>query len=214
MTAEQLIQEGRRLAKPSIFLRPGPSGPVAAIWHEYDEDEVESTGCQRWLTVDSRHVPGLPQSVSGFISIFTDEKKCEGGGVEISQTWPERPGTPLYAHPASILPPLDAVFVKGSSSVGEWLKANSWEREWGYNGNFADKEVARAYRDLFTSEHPIYSESDVFAILGGWHFPFSDRDWHQLVDEQLMLMTIRGYEPWVEAWRKRSGQFKVIQRIT
>ena len=51
-------------------------------------------------------------------------------------------------------------------------------------------------------------------LLGGWHFPMADDDWHELIDEQLIAFTIRDSEPWVEAWRMRAGQFRVIQRIT
>jgi hypothetical protein len=42
----------------------------------------------------------------------------------------------------------------------------------------------------------------------------ADDDWHDLLDERLMVFTIRDSEPWVEAWRTRAGQFSVIQRIT
>ncbi len=39
-------------------------------------------------------------------------------------------------------------------------------------------------------------------------------DWHDLLDEKLILLTVRDSEPWVEAWLTGTGQFKVIQRIT
>ena len=70
------------------------------------------------------------------------------------------------------------------------------------------------YEKVMAGEFPLCFKSDVYAILGGWHFPFADNDWHDLIDEQLMVLTVRGSEPWVEAWRTRSGQFRVIQRIT
>src|SRR5262245_4287672 len=141
MTSEQLIAEGRKLARPSVFLRAQGPGPVAAIWHERDDDEVDSTGHRCWLTVDARQIPGLPSSVTGFVSVLTNEQKCEGGRVEVSPSWPNRPGVQLYAHPVSVLPPIDAVFLRGSDSVGEWLHANGWQRDWGYNSNFKDKQV-------------------------------------------------------------------------
>jgi hypothetical protein len=31
---------------------------------------------------------------------------------------------------------------------------------------------------------------------------------------RLLVFTIRDSDPWVEAWRTRAGQFRVIQRIT
>ena len=60
----------------------------------------------------------------------------------------------------------------------------------------------------------MFFESDVFAMLGGWHFPGQDDDWEELMDEHLMVLTFRDSEPWVEAWRLRTGEFKVLQRIT
>src|SRR5258708_23503097 len=114
MTSEQLIEEGRKLQRPCVFLRPQGSGPVAAIWHERDDDEIESTGHHCWLTVDARQIPSLPASVTGCISVFTDDEKCQRGRVEISPAWPKRPGTELYAHSASVSPPIDAACAASS----------------------------------------------------------------------------------------------------
>jgi hypothetical protein len=214
MTPEQLIAEGRKLQRPCIFLQPHGTGPVTAIWHERDDDEIEFSGHHCWLTVDASQIPGLPPSVTGYISIFSNEESCEGGRVEITPAWPKRPGIQLYAHPASVLPPIDAVLVRGGDSVGQWLQEIGWQRDWLYNGNFKDKQVAGAYQKVFTNEYPIYFESDVYAMLGGWHLEFPDPDWRELIDEHLMVMTFRDSEPWVEAWRTKAGQFKVIQRIT
>lgn len=214
MTPEQLIAEGRKLQRPCIFLRPQGTGPVAAVWHERDDDEIESTGHHCWLTVDALHIPGLPSSLSGYISVFTDEEECQGGRVEVSPSWLKRAGTELYAHAASVLPPIDAVFARGSEAVGEWIRSHGWQREWRYNDNFKDAAIVREYERAWQREFPIYFESDIYAVLGGWHFPMADDDWHDLLDEQLMVFTIRDSEPWVEAWRTRTGQLKVIQRAT
>lgn len=214
MTSEQLIEEGRKLQRPCVFLRAQASGSVAAIWHERNDGETESTGHHCWLTVDARHVPGLPRSVAGYISVFTDDEKCHGGRVDVTSSWPNRAGTELYAHPASVLPPIDAVFARGSEAVGEWIRSHGWQRKWRYNDNFKGREVVREYERVWQREFPIYFESDIHAVLGGWHFPMADDDWHDLLDEQLMVFTIRDSEPWVEAWYTRTGQFRVIQRIT
>jgi hypothetical protein len=214
MTPEQLIAEGRKLQRPCIFLRPQGIGPVAAIWHERNDDEIESTGHHCWLTVDARHIPGLPSSVSGYISVFTDEKKCQGGRVEVTPSWPTRAGTELYVHTASVLPPIDAVFACGSEIVGEWIRSHGWERTERYNDNFEDAAIVTEYEQIWTREFPLYSESDIYAVLGGWHWPCADDDWHDLIDEQLMVLTVRDSEPWVEAWRTRAGKFRVIQRVT
>jgi hypothetical protein len=128
MTPEQLIEEGRKLQRPCTFLRPTGAGPVAAIWYERDDDRIEATGERCWLTVDSHHIPNLPAEVSGFVSVFTNEHACEGGRVEIASSWPDRVGTELYAHTESVLPPLDAVFLRGSDHVKQRVGTNSSEK--------------------------------------------------------------------------------------
>lgn len=214
MTAEQLIEEGRKLQRPCVFLKPRGAGPVAAIWHERDDDEIDATGHHCWLTVDARHIPGVDPTVKGYVSIFTDEVKCQGGRVEVTPTWPKRPGTQLFAHSASVLPPIDAVFARGSKAVGEWISSLGWGRDDRYNSNFKGSAIVEKYYRIWQQEFPIYFESDIHAVLGGWHFPMADDDWHELIDEQLMVFTLRNSEPWVEAWRMRTGQFRVIQRST
>src|ERR1700733_12310494 len=114
MTLEELIAEGRKLERPCLFLRPQGEGPVVAVWHERDRDEIARTGHRALLTVDTRHVPGLSAPTAGYLTIFTDHKRCEGGRIEQSASWPKRKGTPLYAHAASVLPPSDALFARGS----------------------------------------------------------------------------------------------------
>ena len=214
MTPEQLIAEGRSLQRPCSLLRPQGQGPITAVWYECDLVEIQSTGHRCWLTVDARQIPGLPPSVTGYLSIFTDEKKCRSGRIEVTPSWPEREGIRLYAQPASVLPPIDAVFAHGSEAVGEWIAGHGWKRTYRYNDNFKDKAIVREYERVWMSEHPLYTNSDIYAALGGWHVPGTDDNWHDLIDEQLMVLTIRDSEPWVEAWLTRSSEFKIIQRTT
>jgi hypothetical protein len=212
MTLEQLLSEGRKLERPCIFLRPTGSGPVAAIWYERDRAEINPTGYRCWLTVDARHIPGLPSPISGCMSIFCHEGSL-GGRVEVSSSWPERVGTPLYAHVASVLAPIEAVFLRGSEAVGEWLAENDWVRNEPYNSYyFRDKAIVESYEEIWKEEFPIYLESDVYAALGGWPFSWPDSDWYDLIDDQLMVLTVHASEPW--AWRTRNGEYKVRQRIT
>ena len=214
MTPDMLISEGRRLARPSVFLRSVGSGPVAAIWHNLDVAEVEETGYRCWITVDARYVPGLPKDFSGYVSVFTDERNCEGGRIEVHQALPKRPGIELHATNESVRPPIEAVFVRGSEAIGEWLAANEWPRDERYNDNFRDRDIVSEYEREWVKEYPLYRQDDTFAVLGGWHFPCADDDWYRLADEQLMVLTVRDSEPWVEAWRLRTSEFSVIQRVT
>ena len=137
-----------------------------------------------------------------------------GGAVEVVASWPHRAGTALYAQPASVLPPVDAVFARGSAAVGTWIGEHGWSRADRYNSTFGGRAVVEPYERLWFREYPIYGSPDIYAVLGGWHFPCADDDWHALIDETLMVVTLRDCEPWVEAWRTRAGGFKVIQRIT
>jgi hypothetical protein len=207
MTFEELIAEGRKLERPCLLLRPHGEGPVVAVWHERNRDEIASTGHRAWLTVDARHVPGLPVSVAGYLTIFIDQERCQGGRVEQSASWPKRAGTPLYAHAASVLPPIDAVFARGSQAVADWLASHG-------NENFPGATAVEKYEDLWMKEFPLYTSDDIYAVLGGWHMAWPEGDWHDFIDGQLMVFTLRDSEPWVEAWHMASGEFRVVQRIT
>ena len=140
MTLEELIAEGRKLERPCLFLRPQGEGPVVAVWHERDRDEIARTGHRALLTVDTRHVPGLSAPTAGYLTIFTDHKRCEGGRIEQSASWPKRKGTPLYAHAASVLPPSDALFARGSQAVAQW---------------HPDAAVVQKYEDAWMREFPL-----------------------------------------------------------
>ena len=214
MTPELLISEGERLMRPCIILRPNGDGPIVAIWHDPDKEEIEVTGYRCWITVDTRFVPGLPATINGFLSVFTNERKCQGGRIELGSERPERPGIALRAVRESVLPPIEAIFMQGSDAVEKWLAANEWPRDERYNHNFPDGAIVEQYEQEWHRQYPLYRQDGIYAVLGGWHCPWADDDWYELMDEQLMVFTLHDSEPWIEAWRMRDGQFKVIQRIT
>ena len=143
MTPEILIAEGRRLARPCVFLRPRGDGPVAAIWHGRDAQKIEATGYRCWITVDARFVPGLPKAVCGYLSVLTDEQKTEGGRVEVQPVLPKRRGIELHASEEFVLPPIEAVFMHGSEAIGEWLAEHAWPRDERYCEGFPDSTIVR-----------------------------------------------------------------------
>ena len=214
MTTEQIIAEGRRLQRSCFFLRPEGSGDIAAIWYDWNLQSRKLNSHRPLISLDTRVIPQNSTQMSGFATVFVDEAKCTGGCVEILSSWPKIPGTSLYAHAANILPPIDAVFALGSESIGAWLCENNWTRKERYNENFRAAEIVKPYLELWRREFPIFFDSDIYAAIGGWHLPGQDSDWHDLLDERLMVLTFREAEPWVEVWRMRTGQFKVIQRTT
>src|SRR6185436_5587440 len=116
------------------------------------------------------------------------------------------------ATPARSLPPIDAVFRFGSAAVHEWLRSIGWDPEWEYNDNFPDRDVVDAYIRTYMDQLPFYS-GGTHAVLGGWHFPWPDGDWSELLNSQLLVWTFEGGEPWLECWASE-GRLRAIERIT
>jgi hypothetical protein len=211
MTADDLISEGRRLQRPTIVLTAEPTGECAAFWYGNGRRQRSADGHHCWLSVDARLIPS--HALTGWLSVFTDDRGCEGGRVEVTPSAPDRSGLPLFAHKAAILPPIEAVFARGGPAVGQWLGNHGWERRWGYNDNFPDRGLTEPYQSAWFRECAIYRK-DIYATLGGWHFPWPDGDWEDLIDQTLVLSTFAESEPWVEMWQEPAGLFKVVQRIT
>ena len=164
MTPDILLAEGRRLARPYVFLRPSGSGPVAAIWHGRDSHEIKKTGSRCWLTFDATFVSGLPKQFSGFLGVYVNEEKCKGGHIELHTSRPARPGINLFATEESVIPPIDAIFTLGSASIGEWLAVNDWLCSTRYNDNFRDHAVVNAYERQWMKEYPLYRSDDTSAV--------------------------------------------------
>jgi hypothetical protein len=206
MTLEDLIVEGRAIARRCVFLRSEEKGSRVGTWHEATEPRH-----RRWLTVDAAF---MSLSDCRYVSVLSDHSGR--GWIERLAALPEAStrDVPLFASDATVLPPLDAIFARGSERVGSWLSENGWPRDCPYNPNFPDRAPAQEYERAFQAEHPLYSSAGVFAVIGGWHFPFPDDDWHDLIDNDLLLMTFADAEPWIEVWRDKTGQIKVIERVT
>jgi hypothetical protein len=214
MNLDQLISEGRAIQRECIFLEPEGSGERAAVWYEFDRRECEATGFQRWLTVDTRFIPAMRGLQHRYLTVLADWQASDRGVVVLSQRWPDREGISLYARSVEVLPPFDAVISRGSASVANWIATLKWDRNTRYHSGFAERELAEEYEEVWLSEFPFYLKEPPFAVLGGWHWPGPDDDWHALIDEQLLVCTVRDSEPWVEAWRLSDGEFNVIERCT
>jgi hypothetical protein len=208
MTADELISEGRRLQRPTTLLMEVGAGDVAAIWHGRSRGRTDPD--RLWISVNAKCIPQC--DISGWLSIFTS-RAASGGRVDVSPMVPTAGGVRLYGVAISLLPPIDAVIALGSPAVGEWLAANNWRRDWRYNRNFKDRAIVEKYEAVQWQEHSLYLEG-AYATLGGWHRGWPDGDWHDLLDAKLLVQTYMDSEPWVEAWRLPSGEFKVIRRIT
>lgn len=214
MTPEQLIAEGRLLQRECFFLEREGSGDIAAVWYDRFLHNDACSPLRRLLTVDTRFIPAFRDSTRAYLTVSCNEDNYKAGVVELAQTWSPDTGTPLYARRVSVLPPIDAVFAKGSKLVQDWIRSYGWSPEYRYNDNFKGRDVVDEYVSIFMNEFPMYLRKAPVAVLGGWHWNGPDRDWHDLMDEELLVLTIEDAEPWVEAWRLASGEFKVIERIT
>jgi hypothetical protein len=210
MSFDELVKEGRRLAKPCVFLMAGGDGPIGGWWHSQASCEKDGEEFELWITVDTAVIPNFNAATDGkFMRILIGDSENR---IEFTDMMPSADAMPLYLHHAEVLPPLEAVFLLGSDSVGAWLEANGWDRETEWNPNFADSEPAKEYIDLWMSEYPAYqSGSSTYAMLGGWHFPCG-YDWLEFIDDQLLMFTVQDANPFIEAWHLTDGSFLAVTR--
>jgi hypothetical protein len=218
MTAEELLTEAERLARPCVHLRPnGSPGRYAAVWGGAGAATSLGNEFLHWLTVDCAFFPAGLTPRTGCLGVYTSETtRGRASGMVVHEPAARLSNgvgeTRLYAEDARSLPPTDALFRFRSAALHEWLRENGWEPDWGYNVNFADKAPVHAYERRYQSQYPLYS-GGVFATLGGWHFPWPDGDWEELLAGQLLIQTFENSEPWVEVWQWGNG-YRVIERIT
>jgi len=215
MTGIDLIAEAQRLARSCVLLRTqGKKDRLAAVWGGPGIVPAPGGSFRHWLTVDCRYFPSNLGPSAGCLSVYTDEDDCESGVAVLNPNEKlshKSRGIKLFAHEARSLPPVDAIFRLGSPAVHQWLRSNKWQPDWGYNSNFQDAKPVEEYERLYQSECPMYSGGS-HAVLGGWHFPWPDGDWEQLLDCPLLVWTFEDSEPWVEVWGGADG-FQVKQRI-
>ena len=68
MTVEGLIEEGRRLQRDSVFLKPTGTGEPAAVWHHEYPRIPNEQGFKPWLSIDTRFVPGFDSGALGWLA--------------------------------------------------------------------------------------------------------------------------------------------------
>src|SRR5438132_699743 len=118
MTVQRLIEEGRKLQRACNLLKRSGSGEPVAMWFESDPDDESITDWRRWMTVRADAIPNSHAPTIVYFSLYTSG--LQKGLIDFVDGWPPVNGTPLYMHPASVLPPIDAVFAKGSDEIEEW----------------------------------------------------------------------------------------------
>lgn len=182
-----LLAEARRLARPSVLLKPAGAGdPLAAIWGGPGIVAPPGRESLHWLSVDCRYFPEGLGPGGGVLSLYTNEERFDLAVVrhDPGARLTDHEGERLTAAPALSLPPPDAFSAENDDAYIRHWQANC----------------------------PLYTDEAV-AVLGGWHFPWPDGDWHELQDRPLLLWTIRDAEPWGEVWDGPHG-YEVMERIT
>ncbi len=187
MAKADRIAQATQLARPSVLLkRSGPASARAGVWGGPGVVPAPAGPFRHWLSIDCRFLPAGHGPSGGVLSVYTNEEDGESGhaGHDPAASLEFGGGTALYAHPATSLPPPDALPAGGDAK----------------------------YTRLWQDNCPLYT-GEAAAVLGGWHFPWPDGDWEELRERQLLILTIDESEPWVEVWAEPIG-FRVMQRIT
>jgi len=213
MTPELLYAEAEKLARSSYLLKAtGSKSKLAAVWHASEEVEVDGEVYFHCLSVDTAWLPKKLNPGMGCLSLYLDEESYCLGIVRLEQgrrLEHFKAARALYAHQARSLPPLEAIMRFGSARVEEWLDCIGSSRTDQYAPNTTE---AQDYIQLWLKEHPLYQD-DIFAVIGGWHFPWGYGDWGELLEHELMFWTLEDAEPWFEVWQAQN-EFQVLYRVT
>ncbi len=217
MIIDFLMEEAIRLTRPCTWLVPEPNSEgIAAVWGGAGIVNPPHEPHEHLMTFDCRFLPLELQNLQGCISVYQDEDDEITELIRHDSTR-ELPfeislGINLYPFRTTSLPPLEAIFHFGSQKIQDLVSAQGWEGGWDYH--IPNKSIEHAYLRAYQAQNPLYLKRNVFAILGGWHFPWADGDWEKMLDQELLLWTFQDAEPWVEVWRDKNKKFHRLGRIT
>ena len=192
MDLRSFTVEAEQLARPAALLRDVGDGAPQAYWHEAVSRELCISVARGDL----------------WLNVYLDADA--GGHVEESEA-PITSKIALFGTSFLSLPPVDGVFLHGSEVIARFLSGHDWPRTEPFNDNFPSA-VPGEYEAAWQANCPLY-RSGIAAAMGGWHMPWPDGDWYDLVDHELVVWTFRDAEPWVEVFLI-AGEYVVKQRIT
>jgi hypothetical protein len=191
MTLDQFIDEAQALRRSGVVYRRTGVGEPVAYWYGFGSDS-----------------PVISLNIgTGWLEVFTSADGCraELAGAKVPD------GVPLFAEVFTSLPPVDAVFQRGSDRIGDFLNTNKWPRNEFYNDNFPSS-IPREYEKLWWASCPM-GMSEVVAASGGWPFPWPDSEIPQTWNNELVLWTLQDSEPWIEVYKEGDG-YATYERIT
>lgn len=192
MDSQTFLAEAARLSRSCTVYKQDGMGTPSAFWHG-----VEPGLClsilhdKQWLNV-----------------VLGDDSS--GGTVETGSQASES-DIRLYAQPETSLPPVDAIFFRGTDAVDDYLRHYEWPRDEPFNDNFPDS-IPVEYDRYWRTKCPLYRPG-ISLVSGGWHIPWPDGDWYEFADAELIACTFLDSEPWVEIF-KANGRYVVKQRVT
>lgn len=219
LTAEELLAEGRKLARPAVALYD-TGKKYAAVWHGNGVVSPGPGEWRHWISIDTKALPENPRKLTGVVSVyewFADDDRMGELKVVHDKTasLPKKTdGTKLYGKEFQCLPDVDALFQFGSKAVKNWVKTSGWDPSTGY-----DQSPVKDYLRVVHREHPFTSDDGTYAMLGGWSWCFNwcygtdeEYPWH-LVKKTLVVLTLAESEPWIEVFDD-GKKFVTFSRIT
>jgi len=217
LTPEELLAEGRRLARPALALKKKGS-QYAAVWRGTGVVSPGEGEWRHWISLDAAALPQNPGGRTGVISLYDwwadDERMGELLVVhDPAASLPGKTdGTRLFAHPFHCLPDVDCVLHFGSPRIREWAELH-WDPERGY-----DRSPVKEYLRVLRREHP-FPYGTAHALMGGWSWFFGwcygmdeEYPWH-LFDQALAVLTLEDSEPWIEVFDDGAA-FTAVSRVT
>lgn len=207
---EELVEEGRRLGRPSWWLEPAAPG----------QEVVASAGGAGaepglLLAVDLAKVPGAAE-LAGIDRVIRLSLETHGphgdlrARLDVDAALP--PGEPLAAREVLSLPPVDHVFRHGSPRLRAWLDSLGWGQDQvdaGISDAFPAWELVNPYEQAHRATSPLFTW-EPHAIVSGWPPQLPDPD---PPGGRLVLTTVKDAEPWYQVW-SRLGGLVVRERIT
>jgi hypothetical protein len=221
LTPEDLIAEGRRLARPAVALYD-EGAKYAAVWGGTGVVSAGKGEWRHWISIDTSYLPDNPRKLKGVLSVYdclADNEQF--GKVKIVHDAKARlpkktDGTRLFAKRFDCLPDVDALFKFGAKPIQAWIKATSWD---GSSNESYKISPVKEYLDVVHAEHPFMAHDGAYAMLGGWSWCFTwcysidePYPWH-LFKKALVVLTIAESEPWLEVFDD-GKKFVTFSRIT
>ncbi len=208
-----LVEEGKKLARPSLLLRD--RGPVyAAILG--GSGVVPPAGPGEWhhrLSFSGDHLPINPRNLQGVISVYCQDDYLQSLAAvhDPAATLPEETdGTKLYGTTFDCLPSVGVVLAKGGAAVNRWTRAIG---EWiGDLDFFECQEPVARYIEVFQAQHPHWADPSCRMMLGGWGADFPEADWISRMNQTLLACQLRD-EPFLEVF-DTGEELQVDEHVT